>query len=235
MPGQLGVVHAAAVALPTLLTDLADLVLGRCCLGCGVPAPGLCGPCQTRLRGRPFTVTRPGMARPTWVAAEYSGLARAVVLAYKQEGYHSLAPPLGVLLADAVRAAVGTGTASTGAVTLVRVPGHRRPERGFDALGAVCREACRALAAAGLSVTQERLLRTASDYRALKGLDRAARSRQVIGAFVAVRMPARDAPVVVVDDVITTGATVHEAVAALERAQVRVTAVAAVAATPARR
>ena len=232
---HLSVVEAARVALPTLLTDLADLVLGRCCLGCGVPAPGLCGPCQTRMRSRPFTVSRPGMAGPAWVAAEYSGLARAVVLAYKQEGYHSLAAPLGRLLADAVRAAVGAGAAGTGAVTLVRVPGHRRPERGFDALGAVCREARRALATAGLSVTQERLLRTANDYRALKGLDRTSRARQVTGAFVAVGIPARDSPVVVVDDVITTGATVHEALAALERARIRVTAVAAVAATPVRR
>jgi predicted amidophosphoribosyltransferase len=63
-------------------------------------------------------------------------------------------------------------------------------------------------------------------------LDAAARAANLAGAFVCVRPAAPgDRPVVVVDDVLTTGATAREAQRALEEAGHRVVGIATVAAT----
>lgn len=211
----------------TILSDLADLVLGRQCLGCDTPAPGVCAACLDGLRGG---VTRvPGAGPATFAASEYSGLARELVVAYKKQGYRSLAAPLGWLLADAVWAAMQAGGRRE--CVIVPVPGHRRSRRGFDALGDIVGESLRAMSRAGVDIDEERLLRPRADYPTLKGLGRAARWDEVAGAFLATA-PARARPcAIVVDDVLTTGATIAEAVATLQRARVPVAAVAVIAAT----
>lgn len=214
---------------PAIVCDLADLVLGRCCLGCGAPGPGLCAACVDGLRGTPLAANRTIVGPPVIAATTYSGLGRTALLAYKKQGYRSLAAPLGWLLADAIWAAMRATDAE--ACVIVPVPGHRRSRRGFEALGDVVREARRALAGAGVAVREARLLRVDADYAALKGLGRAARRQQVAGAFRAVQTSSTPGCVIVLDDVITTGATAAEAVAALERASIGVSAVATIAAT----
>ena len=212
---------------PAIVNDMADLVLGRQCLGCDTPAPGICVACLNRLRGR--VITLPGHDRCTISVTGYDGLGRQLVLAYKERGYLSLAMPLGWLLADSVWAAMQS--CGLREAVIVPVPGHRRSRRGFDALGAVTCEAVRALRGAGIDLTQERLLTSRSNYPALKGLGRAARRSEISGAFTAVARTAIRQCVIVVDDVITTGATIDEAVTTLERARVEVAAVATIAAT----
>jgi len=215
------------VARPAFFDDVADLVLGRQCLGCGTFAPGLCPRCLGGLRGQVHTV--PGTSPVGHAAVPYADLGRRLVLSYKERGYLSLALPLGWLLADAVWAAMRASGSRD--CVLVPVPGHRRSRRGFDAVGAIASEATRALSRAGIHATQERLLRGRSAYPALKGLGRSARRAAVEGAFVATAPPRFGQCVILVDDIITTGATSRSAVAALEQASIRVAGVAAVAAT----
>jgi predicted amidophosphoribosyltransferase len=212
-----------------LLSDLADLVLARGCLACERPGPALCDACLSGLRGRPLPVPLPGPLPPVVAAGAYEDLPGRMVVAYKERGNRALAAPLGVLLADA--SLVAAGRART--CSLVPVPGHRRPARGFDALAAVVRHAERALRERGVDARVDRVLAVRTGYRPMKGLGRADRSIEVAGAFSA-RAPVADhrgRPLIVVDDVVTTGATVTEAVRALARAGVRVDGVAAVAAT----
>lgn len=216
---------ACPVARSTILTDLADLVLGRQCLACGAPAPGLCPTCLSALRIGAHAV--PETRTPTAAAHEYSGLTRRLIIEFKKHGYRSLDAPLGWLLADAVWAAMRTAGLHT--CTIVPIPGHPRTDRGFDALGAITRCAVAALDSAGIAVRREPWLRSHADYPTLKGLGRSARQVEVRGAFEARVTGPVPADVIVVDDVLTTGATLGEAVDTLERARVPVAAIAVIA------
>lgn len=176
-------------------SDLADLVLGRACLGCGVPAPGVCADCRLALP-EPRS-GRLADATPVHAGAAYRGLVRDLLIAFKEQGYRDLVEPLGALLADALQRAPHA--------RIVPVPGRRRLRRGYDPVGVLAATAARRLG----RPPPARVLR-AGRYPELKGLSRAERLAAVPGAFrVAVPITG---PVVLVDDILTTGATMGEAV-----------------------
>ena len=219
------------MSTPPLITDVFDLVLGRTCLDCQTPGPALCPTCLAQLRGRTRSVSIPGLVVPVCAAADYDGIARDVILEYKERGSRSLAPVLGRLLADAALT-VARPHRPSGCV-LIPVPSHRHAPRGFDALGSVARAAAQALTRDGLPSRVERRLRPGPAYVPMKGLGRGERQFRISGAF----RPAgrtRPAPgdgfVLLVDDVVTTGATASEALRTLAATGTRVGGVAAVAA-----
>ena len=170
-----------------------------------------------------------------------------MVVAHKEEGRLALARPLGGLLAVAVLGAVEAATAPGGSaagVDLVPVPSHPGVvrERGHDPLLRLTRTAAGVLRRGGVDARVCRLLRVAGARpRDQAGLDSAARAANLAGRFRLSRVsrvsrgtgvagpPPRS--VVLVDDVITTGATLREAQRALEDGGVTPLGAAAVAAT----
>ena len=151
---------------------------------------------------------------------EYDGVARAVVLAAKNRHRHDLLVRLGRSLASLVPPDVGE-------ITWVPASSPGRRARGEDQAEVLAR----ALAEATGRPAVRRLVRR--DRSSRRGLDRAARLDGVGLRAV----PGRQA-VAVVDDVITTGATLDGAVAALEGVGATLVvplAVAAVAAPSSRR
>jgi len=96
----------------------------------------------------------------------------------------------------------------------------------------VARHAAARLRRDGVPAAVQRPLRTRTRVRDQAGLSAAERVANLDGAFVCARPAAPgDRPVVVVDDVLTTGATAREAQRALEVAGHRVIGVATIAAT----
>jgi predicted amidophosphoribosyltransferase len=216
-----------------LIADLADLVLARSCVRCRRAGRALCGPCLLALRGHAGVHPMAAALPPVTCAVPYDPVGRALIVEYKEHGNRGLAPMLGVLLADAVSVHPPAGSARP--CVLVRVPGRPRPVRGFDALGAVTGYAARELRARGLDVTAIAALRVRRRYPELKDLPGHARATAVAGVLAAspsvTRIPRTGSPfIVVVDDVVTTGSTVREAVRALRGEGVTVDAVAAVSA-----
>lgn len=217
---------------------LVDLVLPRACAGCREPGWSVCPACVDRF-GPPRRHTPdpcPADWPPTFVGAEYADPVRTVLLAYKERGRGELAGPLADALARAVAAAVGR----VEPVALVPVPSRRSAvrERGGDHLLRLTRLAARRLCAAGRDARVAAVLQVSGRPRDSAGLSAPARAANVRGSFRLARgrsRPLSTARVaVVVDDVVTTGATLTEVVRTLRAAvggRVVVRA-AAIAATP---
>ena len=190
-----------------LVTDGLDLVLARACLRCEVPGRVLCDACLARLRGRVRTTSSFGL--PVHAALAYDAGGGDLVIAYKDHGNRALAPMLGTLLADAIDAAMRE--LSVPAAQLVPVPARPWSERGFNAVAGIVRFAQRDLLARGIVVRTARPIRAQRRRSPMKSLSGQERRQQVGQLFrpARLRRPAADLPVVIVDDVITTGTTVE--------------------------
>lgn len=201
-----------------LADRLLDLALPARCPGCGREGEPICGDClpdlDVRLArpagvpiGLPAALPRP-LVQLEW-AAPFSGTARRALHALKYAGERRLATPLGEA------AARRWARAGAGGDLIVPVPVHaeRARERGYDQavlLAAVVADRL------GLPMAPllERHRRTIAQFE----LDRVHRGANVAGAF-RVRRDAGRAPagrwIVLVDDVMTTGATLAACGAAL--------------------
>jgi ComF family protein len=105
---------------------------------------------------------------------------------------------------------------------------RRLRERGFNPAERIARAAARA---AGVRCAPAALIRL-RDGPSQTGLDRAARRRNVAGAFGVRARTAIPSRVWLVDDVVTTGATIREAARVLRRAGAREVVGVCVARTP---
>ncbi|MEU5097248.1 ComF family protein [Streptomyces sp. NPDC020996] len=215
--------------------DLTDLVLPAECGGCGMPRTALCPECRAALDGAVPSRVRPVPEPPglpvVHAAARYADEVRAVLLAHKERGALALAAPLGTALAEAVRAGLrearrsGRGTARRdGPLLLVPVPSARAAvrARGHDPARRI------ALAAAGelrRTGTPARVLAVLRQRRAVadqSGLDARQRLDNLADALAVVPGGARllrGGQVVLVDDLMTTGASLAEAARAVRAAR----------------
>ena len=216
----------------------ADLIIGAACAGCGRPAITLCDRCIPDFVPVPREVwprpTPQGLLVPTRVrpfaSAVHGGPVRSALAQYKEEGQFGLLRPLGHLLAASVCAAAP----ADGRLALVPIPSSRRSNarRGYDAVGELARTAAASLRGIGVDCRLEARLRQARRVADQSGLGARERALNMAGALASSspRGPGGRA-VIVVDDIITTGATLAEAVRVLDQVGARPIGIAVVAAT----
>lgn len=208
---------------------LLDVVLPLECGGCGAPDTRWCPMCASALRvgdDEPHVVTPridPGV--PVFGLGRYAGVRRRAVVALKEHGRRDLVGPLARALALGVHRLARWGVVpdplALDPLVLVPAPTRRLAarRRGGDPVTRIAAAAC--AGAPGLAVLPA--LRTAALVRDSVGLGTAARERNIAGR---VRLTARPGgEVLLVDDVITTGATARESVRTLRDAGVPVAAV----------
>lgn len=166
-------------------------------------------------------------------AGRYAGVVKDVLIALKERQGLGLAPLVGSRLAVAV--AVLIAARPSPRVVLVPVPSARGQvaRRGHDVTLAVARAAAVRLRRGGLSVVVASCVRHRRRVADQAGLGVSERRRNLEGAFaLRGRVPA--GAVIVVDDIVTTGATLAEAVRVLTAAGRPPLGAATVAATPRR-
>lgn len=219
------------------LLDAAAILLPVRCAGCAAPDRAVCERCLAAMRASPVPRTVGPLA--VWAGLEYDGAARAVLLAFKERGRTDAAGVLAAALRAAIvaaqresRAAPDGGSARRGrgaALLPVLIPSTRQAwrRRGYHPTGLV-------LARARILVPPLwralRLTRQTVDQAGLSGTARAANRRASMVASPRLRGRA----CLLVDDIVTTGATLREAARAVEAAGGTVVGAAAIAHTPLR-
>lgn len=208
-----------------------DFVLPLECGGCGAPDTRWCAGCATALRvptDQPGVVVPridPGV--PVFALGRYAGPRRQAIVALKERGRTDLVPPLARAVALGIHHLIGWGVL-TFPVSVVPAPTRwsAARRRGGDPVARIA-----ATATAGeprLEVA--RALRATGAVRDSVGLTSVARERNIAGRVRLIGVPPRPgSEVLLLDDIVTTGATAAESVRVLAAASVRVAAVLALA------
>src|SRR5215212_8259677 len=191
-----------------------DLAFPARCPGCGREGPPICDTCEPSLAARltlpagiaiglPSDVPAP-LLQLEW-CAPFSGLVRRALHELKYGGETRVAEPLGQAIARR------WGRVAVGGDVIVPVPVHaaRRRHRGYDQA-----ELIAAAAARSLNLPMAPLIERQRATRAQFDLDRRTRASNVEGAFrlrgggpATNHSSLRGRWIVLVDDVVTTGAT----------------------------
>ncbi|HEX7589620.1 MAG TPA: phosphoribosyltransferase family protein [Demequinaceae bacterium] len=224
-PGTLAVVAAA----------VARAIVPVVCPGCGLPDVRWCGDCAAVWWEPPYR-SESGAGRldvlgraplPAWSIVPLVGPPHLMIGAWKDGGRRDLDP----FFRDAMIRAVASLAGALEPITVV-VPVPARPastrRRGVDLPGLLADAAASALARTNGSVLAARCLRNSG--REARGLGSRARwSGSAIGLDPGSAPAGRTA--LLVDDVVTTGASLARSCEALERAGVAVAAAVTLAAT----
>ncbi|QGU02684.1 DNA utilization protein GntX [Corynebacterium kalinowskii] len=192
-----------------------ELLLPKHCAGCGAAGRALCSACRRHLARPPrriFTPVDPHI--PVWALGPYSGVHREVVLGMKERGRRDIPAYLGAVLGSGIEHLAARGELpEPESLTLVPAPTKSASARlrGGDPVTAVAKSS-------GLRVAG--CVRHGSQVGESVGLSASARRRNLAGKVILDRIP--PAPVLLVDDVVTTGSTLAETASVLFAANVQV-------------
>lgn len=209
-----------------------DLLFPRRCVGCGRYGDLLCRNCAASL-SRALPPRCPRCWQP-WAAGSvclscqeeppsfdgattpyiYEGTARKALWALKYDGVSALAGPMGHLMAEHWEQAGITVD------VVVPVPLHprRRRQRGYNQSALLAREVARRC---GLPLAEESLRRIRMTPPQMRTTDLAQRRHNVAGAFAAGSQQVKGQRVLLIDDVMTSGATLDACAKALRQGGAR--------------
>lgn len=192
---------------------LASLLFPPHCAFCGkVGVQGVCPACEKTLPYCKTPLHERAEIGACLAPLRYEGAVRDALLNYKFHGSQSRCTGFGDILAQAAAEHFG---GQFDLVTFVPVSKKRRRERGYDQSYLLARETCR-----HWDTAPAELLRKTKDNPAQSSLSlREERQKNVAGAYVAVNEgKIKGQRILLIDDILTTGATLREAARVLREA-----------------
>lgn len=189
------------------MSALLDLLLAPRCAGCDEPGAWFCVACRD--------LCDPVRRGRLHAAASYGGAIARAIHRFKYRGERGLARELGALVASCVARDLATGTVLDAVVPAI-LHRERARERGYDQARLLAEVVARVT---GLPLRAP--LRRVRLTPPQATLDRARRVENLRGAFISEAGSLRGLRVALIDDVVTTGATVSAAASALRAAGAR--------------
>ncbi|PJF36968.1 MAG: hypothetical protein CUN49_02720 [Candidatus Thermofonsia Clade 1 bacterium] len=180
------------------------------CLACGRIGSRYCPHCLAELPFPPIHCTPEDALCLYVAAAPFEGALRDAIHALKYEGVRQLAPILAGRMAEAF------AQCDFQAQAIVALPLHsqRLAQRGYNQSALLAQALATHLKLPYLPQAAQRIRHTAPQV----GLNRQERAANVAGAFQADPESVRGLRLILVDDVVTTGATLRACAEALRRA-----------------
>ncbi|AQZ66581.1 Competence protein F homolog, phosphoribosyltransferase domain; protein YhgH required for utilization of DNA as sole source of carbon and energy [[Actinomadura] parvosata subsp. kistnae] len=222
-----------------MLNAVLDLLLPSACAGCGAAGASCCPRCFGALTAAPAErgpVPRPPGLPACWAAAPYEGAVRRMIVAYKERGAVALAGVLAEAVTRTLLVALGqAGEWAGGRFAVVPVPSARASVRGrgHDPVGRLAVLVAGRLRALGWGAEAWAGLGQVRRVADQAGLSRSERAVNLGGSLQVLPL-AKGPPAplaLLLDDIVTTGATLSEAARALRAAGIAVPLAVTVGAT----
>jgi len=191
--------------------SLLDVVFPTACIVCGTKPKPLCVACIPK----PSLTYVPGFDFPVLAAMPYEDAIEKIIVGYKDQQLVSLAAPLAELVTALIRE---IDVANFSAVITPARNARNFRKRGFDPANRLIRQAIRKLPTS-IEIHSLKSTRKAEDQRRLGKADREANVAN------SMRLTAKlEGPVLLFDDVLTTGSTIREMARACSSSGVEVAA-----------
>ncbi|MCU0552382.1 MAG: ComF family protein [Leptolyngbya sp. Prado105] len=207
-----------------MFNEVLSLILQRSCPLCDrATAKYLCVDCQRRLERDQLTNPTEFWQQRIFAWGDYTDTLKRTLAALKYDRH----PELGILLGEALARSWIAAKLQSGKLTVIPIPMHleKQKQRGYNQAELISRAFCQMT---GDSHHPSGLRRVRAT-EALFGLSPQDREQTLTQAFDLGKGIKQNRPVLLIDDIHTTGATARAAIQVLHRHQIRVLGIAVVA------
>lgn len=199
-------------------SGLESLALDQSCLSCGISRAPLCETCLKSWR--PISGMTQELDLEIHFSQVYNEVASKIVMKAKEDGIRDAKRYLAIAIANSVLALLERKSLENRKLLIVPVPStsSARKRRGEDFIFELAKDVRKLLRPKLLKnqIKIDRLLgvnRQISDQARLSEFER---GQNLIGAFRVTEKLPEPNPIIVIDDVVTTGSTIREAFRALK-------------------